>query len=91
MLARPGCDTELARDGDEAIDLYKKAIESDKPFDAVILDLTVQGGMGGKEAVWRLKAIDSEVNEILPASYPNNPGNDEFQEYGFTGHYPSPL
>ncbi|QTA92463.1 ATP-binding response regulator [Desulfonema magnum] len=91
MLDRLGCETEFARDGGEAIDLYEKAKTSGEPFDAVILGLTVRGGMGGKEAVWRLKEIDSEVKAIISSGYSNDPVMMNFREYGFAGAIPKPC
>ncbi|KKK60038.1 hypothetical protein LCGC14_3028350, partial [marine sediment metagenome] len=49
LLTHKGYTVECAKDGEEAIDLYKKAMEASKPFNAVILDLTIRGGMGGKD------------------------------------------
>ena len=61
MLERLGYEPEFASDGAEAVDIYKAAKESGKPYDVVILDLTIPGGMGGKEALKRLREIDPEV------------------------------
>jgi hypothetical protein len=57
----------------------------DKIFDAVILDLTVRGGMGGKEAVQRLIAIDPGVKGIVSSGYSDDPGMTDFKPYGFSG------
>lgn len=54
-------DVEKAKDGTEAITIYKKALESHKPFDAVVMDLTIPGGLGGKEAIKKLLEIDPKV------------------------------
>ncbi|MBT6231152.1 MAG: PAS domain S-box protein [Candidatus Scalindua sp.] len=78
-------EVETAEDGAEAIGLYKRAMESDKPFDAVIMDLTIPGGMGGKETIERLLEIDPEVRAIVASGYADDPIMAEFNKYGFIG------
>lgn len=58
ILSHAGYEVESAADGSKAIDLYRQALENAEPFDAVIMDLTIPGGMGGKEAVKKLLEID---------------------------------
>jgi two-component system cell cycle sensor histidine kinase/response regulator CckA len=83
MLNHIGYDAEFARDGREAIALYGKAKQSGEPFDAVILDLTVQGGMGGKEAIQLLLALDPHIRAIISSGYSGDPIMSEYREYGF--------
>jgi CheY-like chemotaxis protein len=83
MLNHIGYDAEFARDGREAIALYGKAKQSGEPFDAVILDLTVQGGMGGKEAIQLLLALDPYIRAIISSGYSGDPIMSEYREYGF--------
>jgi PAS domain S-box-containing protein len=83
VLQHIGCDTEGATDGTDAVKLYRKAMKSGKPFDAVILDLTIPGGMGGKETIKRLLKIDPDVKAIVSSGYSNNPVLANFQDYGF--------
>jgi PAS domain S-box-containing protein len=85
MLSRFGYEVELAKDGTTAIDLYKKARDCGRPFDVVIMDLTVPGGMGGKEAIKRLLEIDSSVKAIVSSGYSNDTIMAEYREYGFSG------
>ena len=85
-----GYESELAKDGAQAIELYKKAMDSGQPFDAVILDLTVKGGMGGKEAVKFLQEINPQVKAIVSSGYSNDPVMTNFRAYGFTGALPKP-
>ncbi len=83
MLKSIGYEVEFARDGDEAIELYKKAKELGQPFDAVILDLTVPGGMGGKEAVRKLIELDPKVKAVVSSGYSTDPVMADFRQYGF--------
>jgi len=91
MLSRFGYDTELAKDGGEAIELYKRAMDLGKSYDAVILDLTVKGGMGGKDAVKRLLEIDPQVKAIISSGYSNDPVMANFRKYGFFDALPKPY
>jgi CheY-like chemotaxis protein len=91
MLHHIGCEADFATDGAEAIELYKRARESDVPFDAVILDLTVPGGMGGKEAMKILLQIDPDVRAIVSSGYSNDPVMTQFSEYGLRGVVAKPY
>ena len=83
MLRHLGYETELAGDGDEAIELFEEAMKSGRRFDMVIMDLTVPGRMGGKEAVEKLKAIDPGVKAVVSSGYSNDPVMADFTKYGF--------
>ena len=91
MLARHGYKVALARDGSEAVGRYKKAKESGRPFDLVIMDLTVPGGMSGKEAMQRIREIDPQAKVIVSSGYSNDPLMSNFREYGFEGYLPKPY
>jgi len=80
-----------AIDGAEAIELYKEATELGNPFDAVIIDLTIPGGMGGKETIQRLVDTDPEVKAIVSSGYSNDPVLASFREYGFRGAIAKPY
>ena len=86
-------EVETANDGNEALDLYKRAIRAHKPFDAVIMDLIVPVGMGGAEAIKRLLEIDSEVKAIVSRSSGNfgDPTLKNFEEYGFRAFLLKPF
>jgi PAS domain S-box-containing protein len=77
--------------GTEAIKLYKKAMKSGQPFDVVILDLTIPGGMGGKETVKKLLEIDPKVKAIVTSGYSNDLVLSEYKEYGFVGEVSKPY
>ena len=91
MLSRLGYEPELAEDGAEAIELYKKAKESGAPFDAVILDLTIKGGMGGKDAVKALLGLDPQIKAIVSSGYSSDPVMTDFRAYGFIEALPKPY
>jgi len=91
MLHHLGCETEVASDGREAIDLYRKALMAGRPFEAVLVDLTIRGGMGGKETVERLIAIDPTVKAVVSSGYANDPIMADFRRYGFCAVAPKPY
>ncbi|MFC1716920.1 ATP-binding protein [Candidatus Poribacteria bacterium] len=90
-LGNIGYTVSITADGGEAVELYRKARESGHSFDVVILDLTVPGGMGGKEAIHKLIEIDSEVKAIVSSGYSNDPIMSNFTEYGFSGVIAKPY
>jgi len=84
MLLTMGYEVEAAQDGARAIELYTQAQDTGDPFVTVILDLTVPGGMGGKEVMARLLKIDPQVKAIVSSGYSDDPVMANFQSYGFT-------
>lgn len=91
LLMQLGYEVCLTEDGDEAIECYSNALKNGDLFDAVILDLTIPGGMGGKEALTILKDIDPEVKAIVSSGYSNNSIMSEYKKYGFDGIIPKPY
>jgi len=84
MLKYLGCkDIEFAIDGSEAIKLYTEAMKAGKPFDVVILDLTIPGGMGGGEAIKKLLKIDPKVKSIVSSGYSSKSAIAEHKKHGF--------
>jgi len=91
FLTHIGYEVEVAKDGVEAIKLYRKAQESEQPFDVVILDLTVPGGMGGKETIQKLLEIDANVKAIVSSGYSKDSIMSNYKEYGFTNVIAKPY
>ncbi len=91
LLERLGYEAEYAKDGEEAVAIYKAAKESGKPFDVVILDLTVPGRMGGKESIQKMLEIDPEVKAIVSSGYSDDPVLANYMKYGFKGMIAKPF
>jgi PAS domain S-box-containing protein len=85
MLKSLGYEVEFAINGAEAIEMYQRVLEAGRPFDVVIMDLTIPGGLGGKEAIQKLLSIDPEVKAIVSSGYSNDPIMGDFKHYGFRG------
>ena len=91
MLPYLGYEVEFAKNGAEAIEIYKRTKESGQPFDAVILDLTVPGEMGGEHVLQKLLKIDPDVKAIISSGYSNKPIILEYERYGFSGAVTKPY
>ena len=83
MLRHPGYSPSTASDGEGAVREYRSAMTSGTPFHAVILHLTISGGMGGKAVVEQLRRIDPGVRAIVSSGYSNDPVMANYREYGF--------
>jgi CheY-like chemotaxis protein len=91
MLQLMGYKVVLAEEGKAAVELYRSAMNAGKPFDAVIMDLTVPGGMGGREAMKELLAIDPDAKAIVSSGYSTDPVMARPEEYGFKGVVAKPF
>ncbi|MHA1673787.1 MAG: PAS domain S-box protein [Promethearchaeota archaeon] len=85
MLAKLGYEVDSTVDGQEAIVKYKENFDSDTPFDLVIADLTIPGGMGGKEAAQEILKIDPQARIVVSSGYATDPIMANYKEYGFKG------
>jgi CheY-like chemotaxis protein len=83
LLEARGHRTVFAVDGDEAIARYREGMASPVPFDLVIMDLTIPGGMGGKEAIGHLRTLDPNVRAIVSSGYCDDPILSDYRGYGF--------
>jgi len=83
MLKELGYEVELAKNGEEAIKAYENSIMQNNTFDAVIIDLTIRGGMGGKETIVNLIELDKNVNAIVVSGYSSDSVMDDCGAYGF--------
>ncbi len=91
MVETCGYSYQTAKDGEEALRDFCEAWKVGSPFSAVILDLTVPGGLGGKEVLSRLLTIDPQVKAIVVSGYSNDPVLANYQEYGFKGRVAKPF
>jgi len=78
-------------DGKEAVDEYKRAMESGRPFDLVFMDLTIPDGIGGEEAVGMLLDLDPDAKVVVASGYSNDPVMAHFQDYGFMAAMAKPF
>ena len=91
MLKSFGHEIVLAKDGDEALTLYEQSKKSDSPIDLIIMDLTIPGGMGGKETVREVLSMDPNAKVVVSSGYSNDPIMSNFLEYGFCGTLVKPY
>jgi two-component system cell cycle sensor histidine kinase/response regulator CckA len=91
LLGTLGFDVTAVPDGLEAVKLYERALRSGENFQAVILDATVRGGMGGLATIARLRRLDPNVTAIICSGYSDEAALSEFLTYGFRGALPKPF
>jgi CheY-like chemotaxis protein len=91
MLRNIGYDVESAGDGESALEIYNKAISSGKPFDVVLMDLTIPGGLGGKQTVQRLLEIDPGAKVVVLSGYSNDPVLADYASHGFCARLNKPV
>jgi CheY-like chemotaxis protein len=91
ILGFMGYEVDSCADGREAVERFRAERENNMPFAAVILDLTIPGGMGGKEAAARILEIDPDAVLIVSSGYSSDPILANFRQYGFSGVVPKPF
>jgi CheY-like chemotaxis protein len=82
---------DFAKHGEAAVEKYRSARDAGKPFDIVILDLTIRGGMGGAETIERLRAIDPGVKAIVSSGYSEDDIVADYEKYGFKARLNKPY
>jgi len=83
MLKMLGCETSSTSDGLQTISRYKEALQQQNPFDIIIMDLTIPGGMGGKQAVQKILEINKNAKVIVSSGYASGSVLANYKSYGF--------
>ena len=83
MITSLGYDVDFAENGEQAAAKYAEALNSGRPFNAVILDLTIRGGAGGKETIRKLLDLNSAVKAIVSSGYSADDVLGHYRDYGF--------
>ncbi|HEV2804866.1 MAG TPA: response regulator [Chthoniobacterales bacterium] len=91
LLGTLGYDVTAVPDGLEAVRIYERALRKGEHFQAVILDATVRGGLGGVATIERLRSMDPQVNAIICSGYSDEAALSEFLAFGFRGALPKPF
>lgn len=91
MLNQFGHECVVTEDGSQAIPAYQQAMSEGRPFDIVMMDLTIPGGIGGKEAIVEILRIDPQAKVIVSSGYANDPVMANYEQYGFSGVIAKPF
>ena len=90
-LRDAGYATKVVGNGSDAVEVYRKLFADGQRFDAVVLDLTVRGGMGGKEAAERILALDPAAHLMVSSGYSEDSVMAEYRRHGFSAVLPKPY
>ena len=91
LLENLGYYCDLAENGEKVIQLYQRGLNAHRPYDIVIMDLTVIGGMGGEQTFKQLRVIDPKVRALVTSGYDNDELRRQFLGLGFLGYLPKPY
>jgi len=91
LMQHLGYEASAARDGEEAVRVFREAAEAEEPFDLVILDLVVNNGLGGIETLQELKRVDPHVRAVLTTGYGAETIPEDYLDMGFLGLLPKPF
>jgi len=86
-----GYEAVFAKEGSSAVTIYKQEKDAGRPFDLVILDLSIPEGMSGREAIEQLRRYDPNVRAVVSSGYSNDPVMQNFTAYGFSGRLTKPY
>lgn len=91
LMKELGHEVVFSKNGEEAIDRLKKDLAKGQTFDIAVLDLTIRGGMGGKDAMREICKLDSSIKSIVSSGYSEDPVLSEYEKYGFNGVITKPF
>lgn len=91
LLEHIGYETTTAARGEEVLDLYRESLDESRPFDVVVLDLSVNGGKGARETISELRQLDPEVRAVVTSGYATDPILNDFRRFGFTAALSKPY
>ena len=91
ILTRFGYEVSTVEDGEACLEAYRSSVSERRKYDLVIMDLTIPGGMGGKDAIRELHKIDGKAKGLVSSGYSNDPILSNFREYGFVGSINKPY
>lgn len=91
ILKRVGYSVEVVNEGRQAIEKYRQSLDDNSHFDCVIMDLTIPGGMGGREAIGEILKLDPDASVIVSSGYSEDPVMSNYDEFGFKGVLPKPF
>lgn len=91
MLIHLGYDGHHVKDGESAIAEYSRSLEEGAPYDIIIMDLSIPGGMGGKETIGKVLDINPEVKVLVSSGNPGDPIMMQYGDHGFKGAINKPF
>lgn len=91
MLQQLECDADFVSNGEDAVDRYERSLHSGAPYTALLLDLTIRGGMGAKEVIGKILAINPNAKAAVFSGYSTDPVLSEYQRFGFVGALKKPF
>ncbi|MBN2135348.1 MAG: PAS domain S-box protein, partial [Acidobacteria bacterium] len=91
MLEKMGYNVITETTCESGIEAYKKSIQCDRPIDLIIMDLTIPGGMSGKEAIKKFQQINPDVKALVSSGYSNDPVLARYRDFGFIGYISKPY